>query len=175
VVFVTEQGKPPQCDRRMLEGITQRLLGASQSVVQKYKAMSESDEFKHPLRWSEPGFTLLDFDMVVLPGGHDKPMRQIIDSERVHQLLVEFFPSTLKPGRKTIGAICHGVQVLAFAKGADGKSIIHQCDTTSLTTPQERFIYWSTRAFLGDYYKTYGAGSPNVEDYVSVGTFSIRE
>lgn len=31
----------------------------------------------------------------------------------------------------------------------------------------ENSVYWSTRLFLGDYYKTYGHGTPNVQDIVS--------
>ena len=30
----------------------------------------------------------------------------------------------------------------------------------------ESTVYWATRLFLGDYYKTYGSDTPNVEDIV---------
>lgn len=30
----------------------------------------------------------------------------------------------------------------------------------------ENTAYWATRFFLGDYYKTYGTGTPNVEDVI---------
>jgi hypothetical protein len=33
----------------------------------------------------------------------------------------------------------------------------------------ESFIYRATRVALGNYYKTYGACTPNVEDYVKLG------
>jgi len=33
-------------------------------------------------------------DDVFLPGGHDKGIRQILDSQRVHELLAEYFPLT---------------------------------------------------------------------------------
>ena len=53
--------------------------------------------------------------------------------------------------------------VLSETLNADGKSIIHECDTTALPARFEQVAFWGTRAFLGDYYKTYGVGSDDVE------------
>ncbi|KAL7911577.1 class I glutamine amidotransferase-like protein [Trichoderma velutinum] len=166
VSFATEAGKSPQCDSKMLEGLTQRLLGASSSIVKKYRVMAESEEWKNPLSWSDEQFTLDAFDLVFLPGGHDKAVAQVIDSERVHQLLVDFFPKTKKPGKKAVGAVCHGVMVLSESKNPDGSSVIRDCVTTALPARFEQLAFYGTRLFLGDYYKTYGAGSENVEDSV---------
>lgn len=130
--------------------------------------MAASDEMRHPLSWTDPGFTLDAFDVVVLPGGHDKAMRQIIDSAAVQKLLLEYFPQTKKPGRKVVAAICHGVMVLANARDAEGRSVIRDCLTTTLPAKMEQAAYWGTRAFLGDYYKTYGAGSEDVEQSVGL-------
>jgi hypothetical protein len=134
--------------------------------VKKYRVMAESEEWKNPLSWSDEQFTLDAFDLVFLPGGHDKAVRQVIDSERVHQLLVDFFPKTKKPGKKAVGAVCHGVMVLSESKNPDGSSVIRDWDTTALPARFEQLAFWGTRLFLGDYYKTYGAGSENVEDSV---------
>jgi putative intracellular protease/amidase len=138
-------------------------------VVKQYKAMLESDEARYPLSWTAPGFSLDDYNLVLLPGGHDKAVRQIIDSKEVHKLMLDYFPRTKKPSNKAVGAICHGVMVLSSAKGNDGQSVIHECTTTTLPGLFESSVYWATRAFLGDYYKTYGAGSENTEDSVSPG------
>lgn len=129
--------------------------------------MIGSDECKHPLSWTSPGFSLDQFNLVLLPGGHEKGVRQVIDSPEIHKLMLDYFPKTRKPSNKVVGAICHGVMVLSSTIGADGKSVIHECETTSLPGAFESGIFWATRAFLGDYYKTYGAGSENVEDSVS--------
>ncbi|KAG7402484.1 hypothetical protein Forpe1208_v017188 [Fusarium oxysporum f. sp. rapae] len=131
VQFATEAGKIPECDKRMMEGITGKLL----------------------------------YNLVLFPGGHDKAVRQIVDSEEVHKLMLDYFPKTKKPSNKAIGAICHGVMVLSSAKGSDGKGVIHDCTTTTLPGLFESSVYWATRAFLVDYYKTYG-GSENTEDSV---------
>ncbi|KAL6401864.1 class I glutamine amidotransferase-like protein [Ilyonectria robusta] len=167
VQFATENGKAPECDKILLEGFGQKLLGAKKSVVQDYAKMIASEECQHPLAWSTPGFSLDPFSLVFLPGGHDKAVRQILDSATVHGLLAEYFPKTRRTdGVKAIGAICHGVLVLANAKGADDQSVISDCCTATLPARFEQVAYWGTRMFLGDYYKTYGAGSENVEDSV---------
>lgn len=166
VRFATGTGKTPECDKRMMEGVTGKLLGATAAVVNQYKAMLESDEARNPLSWTAPGFSLDEYNLVLLPGGHDKAVRQIIDSKEVHNLMLDYFPKTKKPSNKAVGAICHGVMVLSSAKGSDGKSVIHECTTTTLPGLFESSVYWATRAFLGDYYKTYGAGSENTEDSV---------
>jgi putative intracellular protease/amidase len=135
--------------------------------VDKYNTMAKSEEMQKPLSWSSPDFTLDAFDLVLFPGGHDKAVRQIIDSTRVHELVLKLFPQTKKPGNKAVAAICHGVMVLSESKDNNGESAIRNCTTTTLPAGMESGIYWATRAFLGDYYKTYGAGSDNTEEYVS--------
>ncbi|EOO01980.1 putative family protein [Phaeoacremonium minimum UCRPA7] len=166
VSFVTENGKAPECDKRMLQGVTQKLLGATKGVIDLYNKMAQSDEHQHPLSWSAPDFSLDPYDLVFLPGGHEKSVRQVIDSDIVHRLLVDYFPKTLKPGKKALAAVCHGVMVLSESKDANGKSVIHQATTTTLPARFEQVAFWGTRAFLGDYYKTYGARTDNVETCV---------
>ncbi|KAI0397916.1 class I glutamine amidotransferase-like protein [Xylariaceae sp. FL0594] len=167
VSIATENGKVPECDKKMWEGITQKLLGAKKEAVETYKKMRQSPEMRAPLSWSAPGFTLDSYDLVLFPGGHEKSVRQIIDSPTVHKLVLDYFPKTKKPSRKAVAAICHGVLVLAHSKDADGNSVIRNCVTTALPTRYEQGAYWGTRAFMGDYYKTYGHGSENVQESVT--------
>lgn len=129
--------------------------------------MAASWEWKHPQSWSAAGFTLDPFDLVFLPGGQDKHTRQLIDSFVVHQLLADYFPMTRRPSKKAIGAVCYGVKVLADTKRGDGKSVLHGCYTTTLPQAYENIAYWSTRLFMGDYMRVYGAGSSHVESWVS--------
>ncbi|KAI1463579.1 class I glutamine amidotransferase-like protein [Daldinia caldariorum] len=166
VKFATETGNHPRCDKKMLEGFTQKLLGAKKEVVHLYKKMAVSEEMRHPLSWSAPGFSLDPFDLVLFPGGHDKGMKQIIESPIVHKLVLDYFPKTKKPSKKVIAAVCHGVMVLAESKDVEGRSVIRHCKTTALPAKFEQAAYWSTRAVLGDYYKTYGHGSEDVEQSV---------
>jgi hypothetical protein len=131
--------------------------------------MSATPEWLHPLSWSAPDFTLDSYNLVFLPGGHDKGVRQLLDSPIIHKHLAEYFPKTLKPSTKTVAAICHGVMVLSETKNEEGKSVIHECVTTALPCRFEQVAFWGTRVFMGDYYKTYGPCSDNVEDFVRPG------
>ncbi|KAH9810509.1 class I glutamine amidotransferase-like protein [Teratosphaeria destructans] len=131
-----------------------------------YTQMTQSPEWQHPLAWVEESFTLAAYEIVFLPGGHDKAIRQILDSARAQHLLAEYFPLTVKPSTHICVAICHGVQVLAHAKTADGISVLHNVATTALPGITESSVYHGTRLVLGDYYKTYGGNSPTVETVV---------
>jgi len=166
VQFATENGKAPQCDRKMLEGITQKLLGATKQAIHAYTEMSAAPEFKQPLSWLSLDFDLESYNLIFLPGGHEKGVRQLIDSPIIHKHLASYFPATVKPSTKTVAAVCHGVMVLSETELPDGKSVLHECVTTALPAKFEQSAYWGTRIFLGDYYKTYGHGSDNVETSV---------
>jgi putative intracellular protease/amidase len=170
VDFATENGKVPACDRKLLEGMTQKLLGANQAAISQYRQMEKSIEWQHPLAWTKPGFvdSAQAYDAMYFTGGHEKGVRQILDSPIVHEVIAKYFPQTRRSdgGRKVVSALCHGVQTVSKAHGADGRSVLYEVETTALPTRFEQFAFWSTRAMLGDYYKTYGVGSDNVEEAV---------
>ncbi|OAR04999.1 hypothetical protein LLEC1_02751 [Akanthomyces lecanii] len=187
VTFATENGNVPRCDAKMLEGVTQMILvrfssgtplpsrrstdpvqGAKKAVVAQYKTMAASPEWNAPAAWSAPSFGIDGFDLVFLPGGHDKGVRQVIDSPVVHGLLASYFPQTRKPSaKKAVGAVCHGVMVLSETRRPDGRSVLHGVQTTALPKRFEQLAFWGTRLLLGDYYKTYGAGSESVQESVT--------
>lgn len=129
--------------------------------------MSQTPEFTSPLSWSSPTFSLSAYSLVFLPGGHEKGVRQLIDSPIIHAQLLGYFPLCKKPSDKAVAAVCHGVMVLSQTKDREGKSVIKDVTTTALPGAFEKVAYWGTRAVLGDYYKTYGAGSEDVEESVS--------
>ncbi|KAN0073057.1 Class I glutamine amidotransferase-like protein [Elaphomyces granulatus] len=163
VHFTTETGNPPKCDDRMLYGVTGKILGANKRAVDKYHEMIKDPAVQKPLAWSDPDFSLLGYDLLYFPGGHEKSVQQIIDSASLHKHVADYFSQTRKPSRKTVAAICHGVQVLSMATLPDGKSVLHDVTSTALPGAMESSIFWLTRPFLGDYYKTYGKGTDNVE------------
>ena len=133
--------------------------------------MAKTPEFQKPLSWSSPDFSLEPYTLVFLPGGHEKGVRQLIDSPIMAKHLASYFPQTMKPSKKAVAAVCHGVMALAAAKHEDGpergKSVMHEVETTALPGAFEQGIFWATRLVLGDYYKTYGAGSEHVQASVS--------
>lgn len=82
----------------MLTGTTGALLGATKAAKRAYADLEVNPEYQSPLSWTSSTFTLADYDLVFLPGSHDKGVRQIIDSERVHNLLADYFPLSVASG-----------------------------------------------------------------------------
>jgi putative intracellular protease/amidase len=86
-------------------------------------------------------------------------MRQYLASEELQRKVAEFW-SLGRP----VGAICHGVLVLARSADPDtGCSVIASRRTTCLPKFMERSAYLATAWKLGRYYRTYPA---YVEDEV---------
>jgi len=157
VVFATEKGATPAADSRLLDGVLFGKLGAADEPKAFYRELEQADAFRRPLAWDavEPS----RFDGLILPGGHAPGMRQYLGSETVQRLVVQFWRS----GRP-VGAICHGVLVLARARDpSTGKSVLAQSRTTCLPKYMERSAYLLTFWKLGRYYRTYPA---YVEDEV---------
>jgi putative intracellular protease/amidase len=158
----------------LLEGVTQKILGATASVIAQYREMEKSTEWQHPRSWTAPDFSpdvvARDYDALYFPGGHEKGVRQALDSPVVHDVAARFFPLTRRDyagnDKKVVGALCHGVQTLSKSLGPDGRSVLYDVETTTLPTRFEQTAFWGTRLVLGDYYKTYGAGTDNVEEAV---------
>ncbi|HNJ98079.1 MAG TPA: type 1 glutamine amidotransferase domain-containing protein, partial [Ilumatobacteraceae bacterium] len=98
------------------------------------------------------------FDGLVLPGGHAPGMRQYLGSATLQAKVAEFWAMG-----KPVGAICHGVLVLARARTADGRSLLHDMRTTCLPKYMERSAFLVSAWRRGRYYRTYPA---YVEDEV---------
>ena len=150
-----------------------RQQGATKDAVETYQTMKKDMTNMKAIAWADEGFSLDSYDLVFLPGGHEKGVIQVINSPVVHRLLADYFPKTKKPSRKNVAAVCHGVMVLSESSLPSGKSVLYDVTTTALPGFMEQSIFWSTRAFLGDYYKTYGAGSESVQRSVSIWHLSM--
>ena len=81
-----------------------RIKGAKTQAKDAYKEMTESPAWKTPLSWSDPNFSLMSYDILILPGGHDKGVKQIIESEAIRPHLRAFFPLTQGAENKKICA-----------------------------------------------------------------------
>lgn len=157
VVFATEQGgAAPSADPLLLDG-TLGSLGPAAEARAFYDEMAASRELTHPIAWS--AIDPEEFDGLILPGGHAPGMKQYLGSSLLQERVCAFW----RTGRP-VGAICHGVLVLARAKDpATGKSVLHGARTTCLPKYMERGAYLMTFWKLGRYYRTYPA---YVEDEV---------
>jgi len=160
VVFATENGgNVPEADPLLLRGVIFGQLGAADEAKKFYAQMIESDEYRAPIAWKdiEPS----RYDALLLPGGHAPGMRQYLGSSMLQERVAAFF--ALSPPR-AVGAICHGVLVLARTKDeTSGKSVLAGLRTTCLPKYMERLAYGLTFWKLGRYYRTYPA---YVEDEV---------
>lgn len=152
VQFATPQGKSADCDKRMLLGtglgIWKPLLIANSDAREAYENMVKSLEFQNPLTWNKMEES--EFDGLLLPGGHDKGVKEYLESVMLQNVVRDFFEAG-----KVIGAICHGVVLAARSKHANGDSVIKGFKTTALLANQELLAYRLTKAWLGDYYLTY--------------------
>ena len=158
VVFATEQGGTvPAADPRLLTGVIFGQLGAAPEARRYYAELVTAAEFTSTVAWGavDPAA----FDGLLLPGGHAPGMRQYLDSAALRDQVARFWAL----GRP-VGAICHGVLVLARTHDtATGRSVLADRRTTCLPKYMERVAYWSTAWRLGRYYRTYPA---YVEDEV---------
>ncbi|KAF8541610.1 class I glutamine amidotransferase-like protein [Trichophaea hybrida] len=166
VTFATEHGAVAVADPLLLRPtVFAHVLGASQNATKIYSAMNASREYQEPISWSDENFNVLDYDIALLPGGHDKPIRQYLESKSLQQHLVKFLPYTKRDScpaesqQKVLGAICHGVLTLAFAMcPVKGNSLLAEygLQTTTLPWWMEATAWIASQAWLmGNYFRTY--------------------
>lgn len=169
VVFATPDGKPGAADDMMLTGegldlwgalpllrkatLVGRVLRANADARAAYAGMITSPAFRAPFAWSALAST--GYDGVIFPGGHRaRGMRLYLESPDVQRLAIAAFAAN-----KPVGAICHGVLVLARSiDPATGRSVLHGRQTTSLTWALEKAgasIASITRFWDPGYYRTY--------------------
>lgn len=152
VVFATPSGIVGETDLRMLHGIDlgilSPLLAADKNAKNAFKEMEVSNAYKSPIKWDQTKES--DYDGLFLPGGHDKGVREYLESPLLQNIVIEFFASN-----KPVAAVCHGVVLAARSKKSDGKSVLHGKKTTGLLATQEKTAYFLTCLWLGDYYLTY--------------------
>ncbi|MFI0787107.1 type 1 glutamine amidotransferase domain-containing protein [Streptomyces lydicus] len=158
VVLATERaGTRPACDPRLLTGVLFGALGAAPEPRRFYHRLTASPEFTATAGWAD-----LDpaaYDGLLLPGGHAPGMRQYLGSEVLRRQVARFWALD-----RPVGAICHGVLVLARTTDpATGRSLLADRRTTCLPKYMERSAYLATAWRLGRYYRTYPA---YVEDEV---------
>lgn len=152
VVFATPNTQKASCDPLMLSGkglgIFAATLVANSEAKQAYAEMESSPEFKTPISWQSA--SRQTFDGLILPGGHAQGMKEYLESELLQQIALDFFKAN-----KPVGAICHGVIVLARTKDEKDMSVIKNRKTTALLATQELLAWNLTRLWQGDYYRTY--------------------
>ena len=149
VTFSTETGHIGQTDPRLLTGVIFGQLGAKPDAIAAYRELEKNEAFRHPIPYES--INPQEYDLLLLPGGHAKGMRQYLESQVLQNKALEFIKQN-----KVVGAICHGVLVLARTIDPDtGRSVVYGRKLTGLTKLLERTGYYLTFWRLGDYYRTY--------------------
>jgi putative intracellular protease/amidase len=149
ITFATENGNVPEADHRLLMGFLRGPLGAGPMGLADYKRMTQTAEYRKPIPYID--IKVDDYDALLLTGGHAPGMKQFLESKVLQESVVQFF----KQG-KGIGAICHGLLILARSTDPDtNKSVLYEYKTTSLTKLLEIIGYCSTFWLLGRRFRTY--------------------
>jgi len=148
VTFATEEGARPAADPLLLRGVLFGKLGADPEPKSFYEALERDDpSFAAPMRYRD--IDVHAFDGLILPGGHAPGMRQYLGSDVLQSKIASFWELD-----RPVGAICHGVLVLARST-RNGKSVLSGAKTTCLPKYMERSAYLLTFWKLGRYYRTY--------------------
>lgn len=153
ITFATPSGKKAQADIIMLTGkglgIFKKILKTRKDGIDGYYEMEKSDSFNNPSKYLD--LKESDYDAILLPGGHDKGVKEYLESKILQKLIVHFFSYN-----KPVAAICHGVVLVARSiNPKTKKSVIYNYKTTALLKVQEILAYKLTKTWLKDYYLTY--------------------
>lgn len=149
--FATEHGKVAEADPRLLMGFLRGPLGAGPMGLADYRRMTQTHEYERPVRYAD--IQVEEYDAIHLTGGHAPGMKQFLESKVLQGKVVAFFQQ-----KKSVGAICHGLLVLARTIDPyTGKSVLYEYKTTSLTKLLEVIGYCSTFWLLGRRFRTYDA------------------
>ncbi|RFS20062.1 hypothetical protein DVR12_20285 [Chitinophaga silvatica] len=153
VYFATPSGYSSMCDMRILRGtglgIWKPFLMAGTKASLEYNYMSNSDTFCNPYKYTS--LHPEEFDALLLPGGHDKAIKEYLESPILQEIIADYFVNS-----RPVAAICHGVLLVARSMNPlTQKSVLFNYKTTALLTKQERMAYQLTRLWLKDYYLTY--------------------
>jgi len=182
VRFATPTGSPAHGDELMVTGRgldpwgfvpglsrvvgVGRVLRADANGRAAYDELVRDSAYREPLRWTdvEPDH----FDALLLPGGHRaRGMRAYLESDLLQQLVVGAFSDG-----KPVGAICHGVLLVARSVDpATGRSVLYGRRTTALTWSLEQKAWKvarATRFWDPNYYRTYTEGAGEPPGYQSV-------
>jgi len=152
IVFATPDGMPSHADPRLVNegfGLWSPFLMTRTDSLEKYREMVSDHAFQHPLSYDD--VNTKQITAVLIPGGHEKGVKTLLESARMQQIMVELFDRDVP-----VGAVCHGVVLLARSRSPKtGRSVLFGRKTAALTNFMELSAWWMTRWSLGDYYRTY--------------------
>jgi putative intracellular protease/amidase len=151
ITICTETGKVPFGDLHRLEGPLPGLLSASQNARLAYREMTQDPAYLQPISYE--GIDPSHYEALLLPGGDGLRVRQYLDSSILRSKVLQFYEQ-----HKLIGAICHGILVLARTLDSrTGRSVLYGHKITALPKSLDRFGYLVDRWFLRRGYIMYSS------------------
>ena len=149
IEFSTENGSVAQGDLRKVKGPLPGLLSASQRARAAYREMTEDPAYLRPIPYE-----MIDacrYQGLLLPGGDALGVRQYLDSALLQSKVLQFWQKN-----KLIGAICHGVLVLARTiDDRTGRSVVYGHKVTAPPKSLDRFGYLVDHWFIKHGYVMY--------------------
>jgi putative intracellular protease/amidase len=131
VEFSTEHGNIAQADPNKLKG----LLKASVAARSAYKQMSEDPAYLAPISYED--INPERYQALLLPGGDGLRMRQYFESRILQEKVLQLWQKGI-----LIGAICHGMLVLARTINPQtSHSVIYGYKVTTVPKSLDRFAY----------------------------------
>jgi putative intracellular protease/amidase len=151
VAFSTEHGNIARTDLNKLKGPLPGLISASKKAQAAYQEMTQDQYFQHPIPYTE-----IDPDhyaALLLPGGDAPGMRQYLESPVLQSKVLQFWQKD-----KLIGAICHGLLVLARTIDPQtGHSMLYGHKVTAVPKSLDRLAYRFDSWFLKHGYIMYSS------------------
>ncbi len=149
IAISTEHGSVPVGDLRKLKGPLPGLLSASQRARAAYQEMIEDPAYQQPIPYER--IDASRYQGLLLPGGDALGVRQYLDSSLLRSKVLQFWQEN-----RLIGAICHGVLVLARTiDDQTGRSVLYGQKVTAPPKSLDRFGYLVDRWFLKHGYIMY--------------------
>ncbi|MGF6128011.1 putative intracellular protease/amidase [Pseudomonas frederiksbergensis] len=153
VRFATPEGLPAYADPRLVDGgfgLLNPVLMTRKSDLARYARMLEDEGFRQPLAYAD--VDPAQFSGLLIPGGHAKGMRSLLESGQARRIARHFFKTD-----KPVAAVCHGVLLLARTLDPDtGRPVLDGHKVTALVaSTMEQPAWLLTGLWLGRYYRTY--------------------
>ncbi|MDP9510006.1 type 1 glutamine amidotransferase domain-containing protein [Pseudomonas protegens] len=151
--FATPLGFPAYADSRLVSlgfGPLNPLLMTPAADLEHYHSMTRDPAFLSPLNYADVDPQA--FEGLLIPGGHARGMRSLLESADVRRIILAFFKAD-----KPVAAVCHGPLALARCIDPDsGRSVLYGRKVTALLAgPMELAAWIVTAPWLGRYYRTY--------------------
>ena len=142
VALSTEHGNIAQADPHKLKGPLPGLLSAGAKAKAAYRQMTQDPAYQHPIPYAE--IDPDQYQALLLPGGDTPRMRQYLESPVLQSKVLQFWQRG-----KLIGAICHGVLVLARTIDPQtGRSVLYGHKVTAVPKSLDRAAYLFDRWLL---------------------------